>query len=192
MKKVIPLLILFLHPLVSNAGGSSTPKTDADFARLPVYCLARHKKKGDPVQRKMWKKKLGSGFLHLHHYCYALHYMNKSHNVSNKKANRDALGAALKEIGYVERRTSEQFYLRPEMAYKKGTIYERLGNHSAAMKEYLRGIALNPRVPALYSALSDLYKKAGDNKEAMNVLKQGLRYKPNSKSLNKRLIRLKN
>ncbi len=189
MNQIIAILILFLSPQVSTAGG--TPQTDADFARLPTYCKARHKK-SPPAQKKVWKQKLGKGFLHVHHYCYALHFLNHSNKVGKKKANRDALKSAIKEIGYVQRHTSKQFALQPEMAYKKGSIYERLGDHSAAMQEYLKGIAINPRIPALYAALSDLYKKTGDDEEAMNVLKRGLKHKPKSKKLNKRLKKLKN
>jgi len=145
-----------------------------------------------PAEKKVWRKKLGHGYLHLHHYCYALNFLNHSHQIDKKKANRDALKAALKEIGYVQRHTSKQFALQPEMTYKKGVIYERLGDYSSAMKEYLKGIAINPRIPAFYAALSDLYKKNGDEGEAKNVLKRGLKYKPKSKMLNKRLKKLKN
>ena len=48
------------------------------------------------------------------------------------------------------------------------------------MKEYRKGISLNPRIPALYAALSDLYKEIGDDEEALSVLKRGLKHKPKS------------
>ena len=190
MNQVISIFILLLSPLVSYAGGY--PKTDAEFARLPAYCKARLHKAATPLQKKVWRKKIGKDFMHIHHYCVGLNLLNQSHQIGKKQAKRDALKAAIKQISYTQRHASEQFVLQPEMAYKIGGIYERLGDRSTAMKEYRKGIALNPRIPALYAALSDLFKAIGDDEEALNVLKRGLKHKPKSKKLNRRLKKLKN
>ena len=105
MNQVVSIFILLLSPLVSHAGG--WPQTDAEFAKLPAYCKARLHKAATPLQKKVWGKIIGKDFLHVHHYCVGLNLLNQSRRIGKKKAKRDALKAAIKQISYTQRHASK-------------------------------------------------------------------------------------
>ena len=78
VKKYVVLFInLFLLLLISSESlATAWPKTRAEFASLPPYCLARQGKQigltVSEVEIKKWERILGGGFLHVHHFCAAL------------------------------------------------------------------------------------------------------------------------
>lgn len=164
------------------------PKTDLQFAMLPPYCEARMRHEND-LKGQLWRKKLGPDFVHVHHYCAALNALNEAYKTSYKEDTRGMLSRAIKEIEYMEHQTSSNFILRPKIAYDKGTAYEGLKDYPNAISQYQQSIKYNPKLTPAYVALSDLYLKLNKKKEAMEILKQGLKFKPDSKALKKRLAK---
>lgn len=140
-------------------------------------------------ERKIWAHRIGGGFLHVHHYCAALFTLNLSYKVTDRNRLPKIYNVVLGEIGYVEENTSEKFVLRPKMLYDKVQVLEKL-NNIGGIQAYQQSIKLNPKVPLSYIALSDLFKKQNNTKEAIAILEQGLKYKPNAKVLIKRLAKL--
>jgi hypothetical protein len=54
----------------------SISPTDTELMMLPPYCHARLK--GDANTKKMWGNQMGNDiFVHLHHYCFGLNFMNR-------------------------------------------------------------------------------------------------------------------
>ena len=174
---------------------SGRPKTDEDFALLPPYCKARtvngDTRIVDPSLVKLWMARLGGGFQHVHHYCWGLFDLNNAHKIfDNKDRRNELLTSAIEEMQYVQKDAPPQFVLQPKISYDIGQIREELGDNSGAMQAYYQSIKLNPKLPMPYAALSDLFKKQKNTKEAIAILEQGLKYKPKSKALLKRLAQL--
>src|SRR5690606_7056054 len=81
MKKLLQQTSLLLAlVLLLPINGWAMPQTDAEFALLPPYCRARIIEKNGP-NYTYWSKKLGGGFIHVHHSCEAYDYMNKARMV---------------------------------------------------------------------------------------------------------------
>ena len=86
-------------------------------------------------------------------------------------------------MDYVLKNVSPTFKMLPKIYYDQGQIYEMMDKTVKAMQAYQQSIKLNPKLPMPYAALSDLFKKQKNNKEAIMILEQGLKYKPTSKAL---------
>ncbi len=164
------------------------PETDAEWAKLPPYCKARVKHiKGE---YDSWKKRIGPDFIHLHHYCKGLHQLNKSLGEIDKGARNLLLQGAIRQFRYVQGHSSKNFHFRPEIANKAGNAYLRLGNVPEAVREFSKGIKLNPKYVLNYVGLSKVCRKQGEIKKAKEILEKGLKHNPSSKLLKKRLKRL--
>lgn len=174
--------------LISQWAHSDYPKTEADFMLLPPYCKAR--KEGRGPNYDLWQKRFGPNFLHMHHYCSGLHSINLARKTFDHKLKSHILETAIKEMETVQHEFSPDFMMQTKIYYDLGNIYEIQERNNDAMLAYQQSIRLNPKLAFSYSALSDLYKKQNKIAEAIEILKQGLKYKPDSKSLKKHLEKL--
>ena len=165
------------------------PKTDSDFALLPPYCKARSGRT-NKADAENWKRRIGQGWVHIHHYCAGLDYINKA-NVAYDSENRiDLLNKALHGFSYMQDRTGSKFILQPEISTQKGRVYLRLNQDGAALQEFHNAIKLNPKYVPAYSELGDYYRDKNKPEEARKILEQGLKHNPKSKALKRRLDKL--
>ncbi len=166
------------------------PKTDADFAKLPKFCQARYNRPGsNPVK---WKKLIGPMYVHIHHYCSGLNHINKAYSISQPKIRKRVLNRALGGIDYVLKRAQPTFILLPELHTKKGQVLVQLKRYGDAVIEYNSAIRIKHDYVRAYASLSDLHIKLKNHESAIEVLQKGLGFKPNSKSLMRRLNKLNN
>lgn len=167
------------------------PKTDAEFARLPPYCKARMSDDNGAAYNH-WQGVFGrANFVHLHHYCAALNDLNTARrDFANPEQQRNVLEAAVKNFTYVERMTRPDFFLRPEVSVQKGKALVLLGRTAEAVQNFNSAIVFRPDYTPAYAALSDLYVDLGEKHKASEILQRGLKAKPDSKVLHKRLQRL--
>lgn len=87
--------------------------TAYDWATLPKYCDARLR--GDQTVREQWSQQLGHDiFLHMHHYCFGLHFLNKAKLSVDKSKKKVALSRAVSEFDYVIKRWPAGSSLRAE------------------------------------------------------------------------------
>ena len=108
----------------------------------------------------------------------------------NEKQKEAVFQSAIGEMRYVENAAAPTFSLLPKISYDIGQIYEKMDKTVEALQAYQRSIKLNPELPMPYAAISDLFKKQKNNKDAITMLEQGLKYKPTSKALLKRMEKL--
>lgn len=184
----ISLFLISQWPYISEA----KPESDEDWAQLPPYCKYAQLAplQGDPGA-KVWKERLGEGYPHIHHYCWGLWQVMEAHKILDSKEGRDfTFKQAIQNMQYVQNEAPPTFVLQPKISYDIGQIREELGDNSGAMQAYYQSIKLNPKLPKPYAAISDLFKKQNNTKEAIAILEQGLKYKPKSKALLKRLAQL--
>jgi tetratricopeptide (TPR) repeat protein len=164
------------------------PQTEADFARLPPYCNARLR--GTPEDKRLWEKKLGPDFLHVHHYCSGLNYINHAHGTFDKKIRARLLETSLGAFQYMEDKARPSFVLMPEILVKKGDALRLLDRKVEAAQYYHKALRLNPRHVPAYRALSNLYVAEGRTREARELMAYGLRANPGNKSLQRWLREL--
>jgi len=179
-------ILLLLSPLTSQA---AIQATDTEIFMLPAYCKARYGK-SSPQEIKVWKKRLGHDFMHIHHFCNGLILLNRTYMISDKKKRLSVSNQAFREIIYTQKHAAPNFILQPAIAYYKGKILENLGKNDNAIKEYLSAIKLNPKYINSYVALASLYSQLGLKSDAINTIKKGLKYKPGSKKLKRKLKKL--
>ena len=158
-------------------GGPYSP-TAEELKMLPAACIAKENR--NPAEVEKWEKALGDSFVHLHHYCYALNFLNRIHRgIGDKKF---LLNAALNDFKYMQR-ISEHNVLRPELEYNTGQVLYQLGKMPEAVASLQKAIVLKPDYVQAYLLLSLCYRKVGDITGAAEVLQAGLTKVPDSSSL---------
>ena len=93
---------------------SASQLTAAEIAMLPDYCQARWAGK-DTAAFKSWKQRLGaSNFIHIHHFCIGLHFMNKAPMEFDAKEKKFMLQKAVRNFDYVLARWPKHFSMTSE------------------------------------------------------------------------------
>lgn len=182
---IVPPLILLVCPSQSHA----YPSTNAEFAKLPKYCSARFKRPGSNPE--YWKSKLGrKNWVQIHHYCNALNDINIAFASMDPNKRKKSLTVAIRSIKDVLNKTEPTFILRPELYLKMGESYSQLQHYSEAIMAYKSALKIKSNYSSAYASMSDTYLKMGKRDRAVETLNIGLKYKPNSKRLIRRLERL--
>jgi len=183
------LLIIFFSTVSANVF-SFFPKTDKDFSLLPAFCKVRAGR-GTPEQIRLWKKRLGSDYLHIHHFCAGLHTYNWAlynfpRNKEEKAHKLNVFKGVLGEINYMEKHVKNRnFILFPSIYLLKAKTFSELGSTAQAITYFNKSIAANKKYAPAYLALAKYYKKLGNTAQALETIELGLKYKPSSKSLNR-------
>lgn len=87
--------------------------TKAELEVLPKACDARLN--GDDATKHFWDQKIGvNNFLHLHHFCFALNFMNRARFTVDKKSKRGYLNMAIQNFAYVLKNWPQDSPLRPD------------------------------------------------------------------------------
>jgi hypothetical protein len=109
-----------IHAQLSSNNQKRFPfkPSDMELMALPDYCKARlgHSKEAQQV----WVQHMGKeNFMHLHHYCYGLNYVNRIKISSGSKHKKHYVQTGLAQFNYVLARWPDGFYLKPEaQSYK--------------------------------------------------------------------------
>lgn len=142
----------------SDAG--RPPYTDADWALLPEWCIdtmdgpygsPRFGADTGPVGRNKsprsdyWTGIFGSSFWALHHFCRALYA--ERHAIQTAKSNTErhsALHAAILDYLYVIKNSSEEMPLMPEVYFRAGALYLRIGDRERASESFAAARRIKP------------------------------------------------
>lgn len=114
MKQFLSLLFIVLGCMFASNASALKPfaPTPAEIRMLPPYCAARLGSPGAANSADIWKQRLGAGnYLHIHHYCYALNFMNRARTESNKNDRQHYLNNAMNNFDYVIKHWSPDFKL---------------------------------------------------------------------------------
>lgn len=168
-----------------------------EVAMLPRYCIyTQHYREmvpggNDTSEIQRWSSAMGEAFIHLHHYCYGLMFLNRATVLArDARPRRFYLQNAMNEFDYVLQRAPQSFVLLPEILTKKGDVLVRQGRAALAIEEFERAIELKPDYWPPYAHLSDHYRGAGDPARARQWLEKGLSLSPDAKGLQRRLAEL--
>lgn len=161
----------------------------AEMAALPPYCAAKFGERANPDLAKMWRASMGGDFIHIHHYCAGLNFLNRSRGMLPSKT-RDILGATVREFDYVLSHASPEFYLRGEILMNRGIALSMAKRVGEAVGNLSQAIELDPKLSRAYMTLADVYIKQNNRSKALEIVSDGLRHNPDTKSLQRRYTEL--
>lgn len=189
-----PALFLFAFLPLTGAIAEQWRATEEEMRLLPPYCVAKIGADRDNVAAQQhWSGVFGAeNWLHLHHYCDGLNFLNRSFKRGGDKTASDFdLRRAINNFDYVLDRASSDFVLLPEIMAQKARALRMLGQKAEAASLYARVISMRADYIPAYIALGDFYKESGDAKKARETYEAGLKQHPGHRSLVRRLNRLK-
>jgi tetratricopeptide (TPR) repeat protein len=163
------------------AWGEEWSWSDSDIKLMPPYCAARLHK--DPSQEARWKQALGPDYLHSHHLCYGVGFINRAYAARSNRKRKSAADAAVGELNYVISHASPSFSLMPDVYMNRGIAYTMLKKSGPAIADFRKSIELQPTLVRSYTLLADLYLELNEKTEALKVATEGLRHVPGSKGL---------
>jgi len=192
--KVIAAIILLLGLEVSNsptvAAVLAYGITPGEMARLPPSCAARMKSDKQSPEYQAWRKQIGENFADFHHYCHGINFINRYWGASSPQERRFYLQQAIAEFHYIERAQKPDFTMGAELYSNLGEVFKLMGKPGEAIRDFTRALTINPKIVKPYLQLADLYEGIKDRVHALEVITEGLRNVPDSKSLQHRYLEL--
>ncbi|MBS0510332.1 MAG: hypothetical protein JSR42_03975 [Proteobacteria bacterium] len=158
--------------------------TDNEISALPELCAVKLRQANTP-QEKAYATKYGVNWLHMHHYCFALNFLNRGRMSGNQKDIRASLDTASREFGYVLTHVEKTFWMRPQISVEAGRVSMRMKDSASASRLFLEAIAQNPAYESAYQGLIEVHRQTGDKAGVLELATSGLRYLPNSAMLQK-------
>lgn len=165
--------------------------TREEGALLPRYCLDTVPwaqpgfPEGPSPAARRWVAVMGHGFWAIHHYCWGLANRQRALRSSTPPQTRKfLLGTSVpSDFKYVIRNTSKTFILLPEVYTALGEVELQAARPNDANNSFAQARALKPDYWPAYSYWAEFLIKSGRRGEAKELVKSGLEYSPNSKTL---------
>ena len=193
MKKFMWLLLAFipLSSVLQAKDSDPFAPTAKEVALLPIYCKQKHAAFKTPAGQIRWQNTFGEMWQHMHHYCFALNFVNRANQaLDNPQKRKFNLQRSITNFDYILNRADKSFVLLPEANLKKGQVLLKQGKMAGAIALFNQAIAVKPDYTPAYASLSDYYKRLDNLEEARKVLEEGLKHKPKSKLLKKKMRKL--
>lgn len=185
---VLPILAAWLASALP-AAAQNPAYTPADVAQLPPHCLA--KLKFDPrYTEAAFAPRFGEYWIHLHHYCHGLKWVNRARASADRRARLGNLGMAKGEYQYAARAAGAGFWMRPQIYVELGQVHLGLGQLGEALRLFTDVIGFSPTYVAAYLGLIEAHRKAGSAQAALEAATAGLRQAPDSQLLQKAYLEL--
>lgn len=156
-----------------------------ELQTLPPYCTPRINET-DPAGWAQGAAQFGEGWNHMHHYCYALNFINRYYRSRDAATKRDALKQAIGNIDYMLDHTGKGYFMRGQWMLDKGKVMMLAGNKPQGIAMIQAALDLNPGLEAGYRLISDTFVELGNKKEALEWVSTGLQHVPGSKALQRR------
>lgn len=200
---LIIILIIFSGASAQDNLGLTVRIKKEEWPFLPVWCrytqaASPYKEPENAVnpspQAQILIQQIGKkGWEALHHYCYGLAKIYRSHTIGLTEQQRDfLLNDSIGEINYVLENSPADFILRPELLTKQGYVLLMLKKYREAEDKLRSAIRENPNYWPPYGYLADVYIEQNNMIKARSILENGLKIAPNAKGLKIRLANLNN
>lgn len=160
-----------------------------DTRLLPQYCKDLAKGKFSPEWNR-WRATLGGVQIHMAHYCSGVDSEQKAKITADKDKRKKWLQNVKHQMRYVSNNCPASCVLYPELHTRWGWALGEDGQTSEAIEHFQLAIGVKPDYTSAYAKLSDLYLKINKPDEARRVLDEGLKAKPGSRMLQRRLREL--
>lgn len=185
--RIFPFLVFCFSILWHNLSVAEAWRQDTQL--LPPYCKDRAKGIQSPEFSK-WRGTLGGVYEHIHHYCGGIYAEKKARGTIDQHERQRWLRGVIGEMAYVSRHCSPKCKLYPELHSRWGWALAADGQPSEALGHFQLAIKAKPKYIPAYAKLSDLYLDLNKPEEARRILDEGLKVKPGSSMLKRRLEKL--
>jgi tetratricopeptide (TPR) repeat protein len=179
--------VLLLAMALQNTTAVGGDGWHKDIHLLPQYCKDNAAGKG---RFEKWRSTFGEAYIHMHHYCAGVSAELKAKSTLNQQERVSALQRVVGQMRYVSSSCSTRCVLYPELHTRWGWALSELGQVGEAVQHYQLAIKAKRNYTPAYARLSELYLKSNQVDEARKILESGLKAKPNSSALKRRLKKL--
>lgn len=160
--------------------------TAAELGALPAFCGPRAQPYGndaDHPEVKPWLPVYGPDWIHLHHYCAGLNFINQSYRSANKLEKDGTLRSAVRELDYTLKNCRPGTQLYAEILLARGTALFGLKRLTEATRDLENALAIDPKLRRAYSLLADSYVALKRKDKALETVAEGIRHNPEAVSL---------
>lgn len=164
--------------------------TDTEMMSLPPFCKVKMKAGPGSEEYKQWESMLGPDFMHTHHYCAGLNFINRFYRAKSELDKGFNIGSAKNNLQYMVDHAAPTYSLMPDVYLNLGIVNVLGGEPAKAITHFEKAISLNPRVARPYGELANIYEKLKDRARALDVVSGGLRHNPDAKGLQRRYAEL--
>lgn len=186
MRGCLRWLLLSLTVLAATANAASQ-WTDSEIKAMPPYCAARLHKA--PAQEDYWKGAIGPDYLHVHHYCEGIGYLNRYYNAASARDKKFNLQSAMGNLNYIASNANPSGSLMPGIYMNRGQVNSLLKQDAAAISDLLKAIELDPKLTRAYSLAVDHYLKLNQKGRALELATDGVRRNPDSTVLQRLYVK---
>jgi hypothetical protein len=121
----VAMLVFFLATVQAETPPLPNTPSANELAMLPDFCQA--KMGGNAERYQYWNQRMGPDkFVHLHHYCSGLNYVNRANLTFEKERRRYYLQIAVNEFDYVVRNWPASFNLSIDAKDRKAKVQTML------------------------------------------------------------------
>ncbi len=183
------IIVLALFFARAHAAEPHRP-SEAEFNNLPPYCKAKLISRIGSADYRQWEGALGKDFVHTHHYCFALNFINRYYRSRSAQEKNFNLNSAMNNLDYMITHADPGYSLMPEIYQNRGLVRALIGRHGEAVADMNKAIELNPHQVKAYNVLADHYGSTRQQQKALETIMEGLRYNPDVRSLQRRYTEL--
>lgn len=188
MRYLFGFLLLPLFAVLTPA--TAYAWTAAEISAMPPYCAGRYALHDNPAEYKRWAAKYGPDFLHTHHLCDGIGYIDRYFKARSLADKRTALKDAMGNLNYMIQNASSDFGLMPDVYYYRSQVFNLSNNMAEAITDARKAISLDPTHVRAYSQAADYLERIGQRGEALKLVSEGLKHLPENKSLQRAYARL--
>jgi tetratricopeptide (TPR) repeat protein len=189
MMRPILCFVLMLAMTWQNSLADTLEHWSKNTQLLPQYCKDRAKGSQSPEFSK-WRNTFGDAYIHIHHYCKGVFAEQKAKMTLDKGERARWLMTVVSQMKYVSGSVNTGHVLYPELHTRWGWALSEQGQIAEAMQHYQLAIQAKRNYTLAYVRLSELYLDLNQPEEARKILESGLKAKPDSRALKKRLKKL--
>lgn len=161
----------------------------AELAALPAFCAPRAQPWGNQASHpevRPWASIYGQDWIHMHHYCAGLNFINRSYRGASKSEKDNTLRTAVSEFDYTLKNIRSNTALSAEVLMARGQALLGLGRVPEANRDLDRAVAIDPKLKRAYGLLADSYVALKQKDKALQVISEGIRRNPEATSLKRR------
>ena len=173
---------LFLNTTITYAESYAISGSEA--RQLPPFCMGLSIGNFEDDAKSL-KRDIKMPGEHTQHFCHGMKSL-----IRGDRGDKSQYQTAVSEFEYVQEHSTSQHELLDSVSLYKAEALGKTGRTALAIAEYNKGIQLNNKYHQAYARLADYYLTLSMKQDALDTIKMGLRFSPESKDLKNRLHKL--
>lgn len=183
----IALVAMCAAPVSAQVPPPESFPSGSEWALLPPYCPDTNEfgkyGKSSPNAPK-WVALMGETFWALHHYCFGILKFERAQQHEYSQVIRQGLlTSAISEFQFVIRVMPDNYVLAPEIYTYVGRTYLLKNEPMQAEMAFAKARAVKPDYWPAYSWLARWLEHHGQRDKALQVVDDGLKHAPDSRTL---------